>query len=333
MRKFLFGKNPEGIEIYAYTLSSDDASVEIITKGATITKFTVFGRDIICGFDNLDGYLNDNSYQGALVGRVANRIAGAAFTMDGKRFDLTANNNGNCLHGGVGLSRKIFDVVKVGESSITLSYLSHDGEDGFPADLKVEVTYTLEKTALIIEYTAIPEGKTPISLTNHAYFNLNGFDRDIKNCSAVIYAERYTEVDALLIPTGKRPSVIGTPFDFTSVRTIGERIDDYFTHYDNNFITAPKIFKNFGETKAGLVARVDNGELALNVYTDQNGLQFYVPPTESRKLFKGGRPMPAYGAFCLETQSEPNSVNHGVGFYEKGEAYRHICVYEIERLR
>ena len=175
MKKEFFGKIECGNEVHLYTLKNEDAEIKISDLGATVVSFSIFGKDVVGGFDTLGGYIKDDSHQGATIGRVANRIADARFIMDGKEYKLTANNNGNCLHGGCGFDYKMWQVEEYDEESITLTYTSKDGEEGFPSTLHAKVRYILEGTSLIIDYEATPECKTPVSMTNHSYFNLNGF--------------------------------------------------------------------------------------------------------------------------------------------------------------
>ena len=332
MDKYLFGKLPAGEEVFAYTIKNESCELEILTRGAIVRRFVTFGTDIVGGFDKLDDYLVDTSHQGGLIGRIANRVADASFKMDGKTYNLPKNDGENCLHGGDGFDRRIFDVKELTDSSITLTYLSRDGEEGFPANLFVEVTYTLVGAALVIDYTAIPDAKTPISLTNHSYFNLDGFGGKITNHIAVIYADSYTEVDGNLIPNGNHPSVFGTPFDFNTPHRIGERIGGDFLGYDHNYILNPKKKERFIGKELSLAATVTNEKLTLSVYTDQPCIQFYIGNfLGCDPDFKGGIKPVQHGAFCLETQTEPNSVNHGIGIYNKGEVYRHTTVYKVEQ--
>ena len=332
MKKELFGKLPTGEEVYKYTLENDVASLQIMDFGATVVSFKPYGRDIIGGHDTIEDYLADSSHQGATIGRVANRIADAQFTMDGAIYMVTENNNGNCLHGGLGFDRRMWNVESVTENAISLTYCAADGEEGFPAALFTKVTFTLCGAVLIINYEAKPEGKTPIALTNHSYFNLDGFGGEICDHVATVYANKYTEVNEKLIPTGNQPSVFGTAFDFTVPHKIGERVGGDFVGYDHNFVLSPSVFKEFGGTKTHLAASVENADLRLNVYTDQPGVQFYMGNFmhEIKPLFRGGVKPVFHGAFCLETQTEPNCINHGIGFYDAGETYTHICVYEVE---
>jgi aldose 1-epimerase len=333
MEKKLYGTLPTGEEVYLYTLKSDKALVNIMTRGGTIVNFKAFGTDIVGGFDDLATYLEDTSHQGALIGRVANRVADATFTMDGKQYKLPENDHGNCLHGGDGYDHKIWNVLDYTDTSITLEYNSFDGEEGFPSALNVKVTYVLDGASLLIDYTATPEGKTPIALTNHAYFNLDGFGGTIEDHVALIYADRYTEVNEKLIPNGNRPSVVGTPFDFTEPHTIGERCGADFIGYDHNFILAPTEYATLFGKKLGLCADVKGKKLGMKVYTDQPGVQFYIGNfLGNGPAFRGNTKQVFHGAFCLETQTEPDCINHGIGFYDKGEVYKHTTVYAVEEL-
>lgn len=334
MNRKLFGTLPSGEEVYLYTLKNEDARLDIITRGAAICEFTVFGKSIVGGFDTLDAYLYDTSHQGAVIGRVANRIANARFEMDGKVYELPKNNNGHCLHGGDGFDHKVWRVEAVGEDFITLSYVSADGEEGFPGELSVSVTYKLAGTSVLIDYTATPKAKTPISLTNHAYFNLNGFGGDVRSHKIKIYANRYTAVDDDLIPNGQRPNVEGTVFDLRELKAMGAECSESFIGYDHNFILDEEKNVNLFGKALRPAARVEADSLAMDVYTDQVGVQFYMGNFLGKKplCFRGDIKAIKHGAFCLETQSEPNCINHGVGIYNVGEVYTHSVVYSVSKL-
>ncbi len=333
MEKKLYGTLPTGEEVYLYSLKSESALVNIMTRGATIVNFKAFGTDIVGGFDNLETYLVDTSHQGAAIGRVANRVGGAKFEMDGKVYTLPKNDGENCLHGGDGFDHKVWDVIEYTDNKITLEYVSADGEEGFPSKLTSRVTYVLDGAALLIDYVAIPEGKTPIALTNHAYFNLDGFGGTIEEHEAVIYADRYTEVDDNLIPNGNRPAVEGTPFDFKTPHKIGERCGEDFIGYDHNFILSPEKSETLFGKELGLIADVKGKKLGMKVYTDQPGVQFYIGNFLGKgPAFRGNTKQVFHGAFCLETQTEPDCINHGIGFYDKGEVYTHSTVYAVEEL-
>lgn len=325
----IFGKLDTGAEIYEYILKSESAEVSIITYGAIVRKFTVYGTDIVGGYDSIEDYLADDSHQGAIIGRVANRVADARFVMDGKEYTLPKNDGENCLHGGCGFDRHIWGVKEANDTSIVLTYHSADGEEGFPSALDVEVRYTLDGTALKIEYTATPDGRTPIALTNHSYFNLNGLGGTISEHTVEIFADKYTEVGDDLIPNGNRPDVTGTVFDLRRPIKIGKHLSEDFIGYDHNFILSPAE----SEYGLGLAARVSGERLKMSVYTDQPGVQFYIGNfLGGAPDFKCGIKRVLHGAFCLETQTEPDCINHGIGFYGKGDKYTHTTVYKIEKI-
>ncbi len=253
--------------------------------------------------------------------------------MNGKVYTLTKNDGENSLHGGCGFDRRLWDVISYSDNEIELSYLSPDGEEGYPANLRTTVKYTLIGPSLMLDYTATPDGKTPISLTNHVYFNLDGLGGDVLSHNMQFFADKYTEVNSCLIPTGKRPDVAGTPLDFTAPKAIGRDIGDDFAGYDHNMILAPTESDIFQGKELSLGAIMDNGKLKMSVYTDQPCIQFYtgggLPGTAD---FKGGIPAVKFGGVCLETQIEQNCPNRGVNFFEKGEIYTHSVIYKIEKI-
>ena len=330
MTRELFGTTKNGDRVELVTLKNDLAELKIMTRGATIVSFKPYGVDIVGGYDDFSSYEVDTSYQGATVGRVANRIGNASFVMDGAIYMVTANDNGNCLHGGEGFSIKNWQIEDLTKNSVTMSYFSPNGEDGFPAEVFTKVTFTLDGAAVKIYYQAIPDGKTPIALTNHSYFNLDGFGGLIDDHIATINADSYTEVNEKLIPNGNRPCVKGTPFDFTSPKRIGEDFGTKVDGYDHNFIICPELCDYNEEFALPMVASVTNEKLILNVYSDQPGIQFYTGNFLGGKPdFRGGTKRIKHGAFCLETQTEPNCINHGIGFYDLGDIYEHTTVYEV----
>lgn len=332
--KKLYATLENGEKIYSYTIFGTNTEAEIITYGATLRSFSIDGVDVAGGFDGISGYITNPGNVGGTIGRIANRVKDATFVMDGVAYNLTKNNGESCLHGGFCFNHRIWTVESFSDSSITLSYFSPDGECGFPANLKTLVTYSLSRDALVIDYEATPDAKTPIALTNHAYFNLDGFGGDLRKHKMTVFADSYTEVDGDLVPTGNRPSVDGTVFDFREAREIGEGLDTpNFRGYDHNFVITPKFYADFNGKKLALDAILENDSIKLSVYSDQPGLQVYTGNGLNPKNpnFKGGIVAVKYGGICLETQTEPNSVNHGVGFFEAGEVYRHTCVYALER--
>ncbi|MBO7292597.1 MAG: galactose mutarotase [Clostridia bacterium] len=321
-----FGILPDGSKVLQYILKTCDAEVRILNLGGIITDFIYEGRNVVCGFDTLDDYLLDDSYQGALIGRFANRIAGASFSLNGKTYRVGANEGKNSLHGGnVGFNRRLFKTQKAEENTLILSLFSPDGEEGYPGNLTLRVTYSLDGSALTIAYHATSDADTPVSLTNHSYFNLAGLGAPVLDFRATILADHYTAVDAELIPTGERLPVDGTPFDLRSPRRIGDREGGY----DTNFILKRTVEETHSPS---LAARVEGSGLTLSVYTTQPCIQFYTGcALEGEPCFRGGVRKTRYTAFCLETQAEPNAPNRGEGILRAGETYSHTTVYELAK--
>src|SRR5579862_8996176 len=253
-KKEVFGKTPDGKTVDLYTLTnSHGMEVRAMNYGGVIVSLRVPDKsgkvaDVVLGFDNFDGYLDNKPFMGAIVGRYGNRIANAEFTLDGVKYTLAKNNGPNSLHGGL----KGFDkVVWRGESfqntngaGVAFTYLSKDGEEGFPGNLQVKVTYTVtEKNELIVDYHATTDKATPVNLTQHSYFNLSGEGNgDILKHEVRLNADRFTAVDDNLIPTGELRPVKGTPLDFDKSTAIGARINDNYQQlviakgYDHNFV-------------------------------------------------------------------------------------------------
>lgn len=331
--KTFFGTLPDGRGVHSYEIGRGDLRAAVIDYGASLRSLCYLGREIIGGFDTLSGYLNDDSNQGRTVGRVANRIAGARFTLNGKEYKLPKNNGENCLHGGHGFGDRMWELDHHGEDSVSFSYVSRDGEEGFPARLEVRVTFTVVGSELRIDYEARPDGDTPIALTNHAYFNLDGLGGTILDHEAEIFADRYTAVNSSLIPTGERPEVRGTVFDFTSRHKIGERVGGDFAGYDHNYILSPREYRDFDGVRLGLGAIVRGRDTEMRMYTDQPGVQFYIANFLGGKPdFAGGVERVRHGAFCLEAQTEPDAPNRGECIYSAGECYRQTTVYSFKRL-
>ena len=323
----------DGEKIYKYTLKNKNASISVINFGAILQDFCAFGKSVVGGFDCLESYLKDDSHQGAVIGRVANRIGGASFEVDGKVYTLPKNDGENCLHGGCGFDRRIWTVTEANDERIVLEYTSRDLEEGFPSEVYVQVCYTLLKCGFAIEYLAIPCGKTPISLTHHAYFNLDGFGGNIEKQRVAVYANTYTEVGDDLIPTGKRPSVTGTVFDLRELTKIEDRLSCDFLGYDHNFnLSGGKIY-NIMDKNVRLAATVENEDTRLSVFTDQPALQLYIGNfLGSGPNFSGNIKQVYHGAMCLEAQTEPNSVKQGKNFYKNGEKYTQFTLYTVEKI-
>jgi aldose 1-epimerase len=320
VEKAEFGKLPDGTVVDIYTLTNANGlQAKIMTYGAIVTELHVPDRhsnsgDVVLGFDSLDPYVKGTPYFGAIVGRVANRIAKGKFTLDGKEYTLAVNNGPNHLHGGLkGFDKVVWKAVpKSGKEgpAVQFTYLSPDGEEGYPGSLNVTVVYTLtNKNGLRIDYTATTDKATPVNLTNHSYFNLAGKD-DILAHEVTLVADRYTPADDTLIPTGERKDVKGTPMDFTTPKTVGSRMAEVGgdpNGYDHNYVL------NSGGKSFALAAQVyepTTGRV-MQVYTTEPGIQFYTGNFLDGTLTgKGGIVYRQHDAFCLEAQHFPDSVNH-----------------------
>jgi aldose 1-epimerase len=334
--------NYEGKAVTEYTLTNASGmQVGIINYGGTITKIITADKtgamgDVVTGFESLDGFLQKGvPYFGALIGRYGNRIANAKFTLDGKEYTLAANNNGNTLHGGnKGYDKVYWNIEKqAGDSSLKLTYLSKDGEEGYPGNLTIEVIYTLTAdNGLKIDYTATTDKATPINLTSHAYFNLSaGKDSTILGHNLMIKAAKFTPVNDALIPTGKLEDVKGGPMDFNTAKAVGKEIAAVKGGYDHNWV----LNKN-GNTLE-LVAELSepNSGRSMEVWTTEPGLQFYSGNFLDGTLTntKGGAKYVLHGALCLETQHFPDSPNQPAfptTILKPGETYRHTTVYKFK---
>jgi len=317
VEKSFFGFMPEGDSVMLFTLKNEkDIVIKITNFGGIITEIHAPDRDgnlgnIALGFDNLDQYLAGHPYFGALVGRYGNRIANAQFALEGETYQLAANNGNNSLHGGLkGFDKVLWDpeVISCNErAALKLSYISPDGEEGFPGTLKVEVTYELLMDQLFITYEAVTDKATPVNLTNHTYFNLAG-EGSILDHILYINASKYTPVDDELIPTGELANVEGTPFDFRKPFVIGERIDEVGGDpggYDHNFV-----LDGSSEDKI-LAAKVMDPRSGryLEVVTTEPGVQFYTGNFLDGTLVSGSDTYVQNSGLCLETQHFPDSPN------------------------
>ncbi|MBR2930381.1 MAG: galactose mutarotase [Clostridia bacterium] len=328
----LFGVLPSGESIYKFTLRSAAAEAEIISYGAAIRSFSAFGRDIVGGSETLGQYLTGHAYFGTTVGRVCNRIVGGRLVIDGETVELTKNNGEHCLHGGTdGYHNKPWEVISHTPSSVTLGYLSPDGQSGFPGNLKITARFCLEGSRLSVIYRAVSDKKTPVMLTSHGFFNLSSFERDVLSSRAIIYADEVTEVDEKRLPTGRHIPVKDSFLDFTSEHSFGERIEESPVGYDHNYILKPTVFSEVEGIRVGLAAEVRGEGLCLKAYTNQPGMQLYVMknPPKSTPTVKNGRALLPNGAFCLEAQIEPDCVSRGIGFIDAGEEYVSAVAYEI----
>lgn len=309
--------NTDGKEVFLYTLTNaKGVQVKISNYGATITSWVSPDKNnkpssIVLGFDSLSGYLAKPPYFGAVVGRYGNRIAKGKFKIDKTEYTLATNNGPNALHGGLkGFDKQVWEATPASDSSasVELSYLSKDGEEGYPGNLKVAVRYTLtDENELKIEYSASTDKATVLNVTNHSYFNLTGdVNNSILDHTLMIDADNYTPVDTTLIPTGEIKSVKGTPFDFTKAKKIGLEIGAVSGGYDHNFVLNKKdsSLSKIVELKDSISGRT------LEVYTTQPGVQFYTGNFLDGKFSTpDGKKINQHAAMCLETQHFPDSPN------------------------
>jgi len=323
-----------------YTLTNAQGmQVSILNYGGTVSKLMVPDRngnidDVVLGFESFSGYLQKyDPYIGSLVGRYANRIANARFTLDGKTYTLAANDHGNSLHGGnVGFDKVMWTVEKNGDSSLRLTYKSKDGEEGYPGNLNVQIIYTLgSDNSLKLDYTATTDKSTPVNLTNHSYFNLSaGKDTTILNHQLQLNADKYTPVNDKLIPTGEITDVKGTPMDFTTAKAIGNDLQKVKGGFDHNWI----LNRNSNDLeKAAAVYEPKTGRY-MEVFTTEPAIQFYSGNflNGALQLTKKGQPYVQHAALCLEAQHYPDSPNQPSfpnTILKPGEIYRQTTVYKF----
>jgi aldose 1-epimerase len=336
----------EGRPINLYTLTnSHGLEVHVMNYGGIILSIRVPDRkgqfaDVVLGHDTLEGYTPNPPYIGAIVGRYANRIANGTFTLDGQTYTLPKNNGPNTLHGGTTrtFDRVVWDSEPLkNKTGVSFTFLSKDGEEGFPGNLKIRVTYTLtESNELILDYEATTDKATPINLSQHSYFNLKGEGNgDILDHEIMINADRFTPVDKNLIPTGELRAVKGTPLDFTTSTRIGSRIDDNYEQlvlghgYDHNFVINRK---GAGLTLAARVYEPTSGRV-LEVSTTQPAVQFYTGNfLDGTVVGKEGHVYKRRYGFCLETQHYPDSPNHPdfpSTILKPGETFHQTTVFKF----
>jgi aldose 1-epimerase len=325
--------------------NKDNVQAAITNYGGRLVSLLVPDRkgnliDVVVGFDSVRKYqTSTESYFGATIGRFGNRIAKGKFTLDGNEYSLFTNNGLNTLHGGKkGFQDVVWDAKQVNDQTLELSYLSKDMEEGFPGNLNVKVTFTLDDSnELKIDYLATTDKKTVVNLTNHAFFNLNGEGSGtILNHTLQINADQYTPVDSTLIPFGDNKSVAGTPFDFRNPTRIGERIeaDDVQLKngkgYDHNFVLNSN--KSTGLNPAANVFGDKTG-IYMEIFTQEPGLQFYSGNfMQSKNTFKGGSKDDFRTAFCLETQHFPDSPNQPKfpsTVLNPGQEYKTSSIYKF----
>jgi aldose 1-epimerase len=350
VQKLPFGELPDGRKVDLYVLTNDKGmKAKVITYGAILTELDVPDKsgqsaDVVLGFDDLKGWLGNKPFFGATVGRVANRIAKGKFTLDGKEYTLAKNNGPNALHGGEkGFDKQLWKgapaEVKGAAAAVAFTYVSKDGEEGYPGEVTATVTYSLTNdNELRIDYSATADKPTPVNLTNHSYFNLTGATKDapdpgdILGEELMIAADKYTPTDDTLIPTGKIDPVKGTPLDFTAPHKIGERIDqlkDEPGGYDHNFVLRG------GGKEPALAARATDPKSGrvLEMSTTEPGVQFYSGNfLDGSVVGKGGVAYKKHAGFCLEAQHFPDSVNHPdfpSVILKPGNTYSQTTIYKF----
>jgi len=335
----------DGKQTALYILKNGNMQVLVTNYGARVVSIIVPDKndkptDVALGYASVQPYAEGgDTYFGAIVGRYGNRIAKGKFKLNGKEYMLATNNGVNSLHGGnKGFSRVVWDAQQTSDSSVTLTYVSKSGEEGYPGNLTSKVTYIVGKNnQLKINYEATTDSATVLNLTNHTYFNLNGQGSGTINDHLVmINASTYTPVDSTLIPTGKIEPVKGTPFDFTIATAIGSRVNDssntqikYGRGYDHNFVLNTK--GNINEKAAEVVG--DESGIVMDVYTTQPGLQFYGGNfMDGSHTLKGGKKDDHRNAFCMETQhypDSPNQPNFPSTELKPGEKYSSTTIYSF----
>ena len=330
--KELFGTMPGGEKVFCWTLINENGlAAKIIDYGATVQSIIVPDKngkpvDVVLGYDTLEGYISGDCYIGATVGRFANRIKNGCFELNGEKYELCINNGPNHLHGGkIGFDRCLWYAEQIGEK-VAFSRTSPDGEEGYPGNLEVKVTFCWEGDSFKIEYEAETDRDTIINLTNHSYFNLNG-EGKVDEHFLKIEADRYTVCDENCTPTGELASVEGTAMDFRDPKTIGK--DAYndepcvkpFGGYDANFVISGHPFAKAIGDKTGITIVAD---------TDQPGVQLYTANALTEQKGKGGADYGFRSAFCLETQHFPDCVNHPEWpspILRKGEKFHSVTTY------
>ncbi len=336
---------PEG-EVKLYRLKNKNGlEMEVTNFGARVISLYTPDRDgnfedVVLGYDNLGEYMeNPGSYFGAPIGRVGNRIAGGKFTLDGETYALEANNGPNNLHGWPGgYHNVVWTVEEEDDQKLVFSYVSADGHGGFPGTLTVRMTYALtDENEFKIDYEAETDQATPVNLTHHSFFNLNGAGNgEVNNHMMYINADHYTPVNEVLIPTGEIAPVEGTPMDFTTAFVIGDRVDEDFEQlqhaggYDHNWVLN-KEDGNSGPQLAAAVWVPENGR-KMEVYTTEPGIQFYGGNFLDNVSGKHGQNYVKRGAFCLETQHFPDSPNQADFpsiILKPGEQYTQTCIYKF----
>ena len=338
--KTKYGTLPDGREVYEYVLTNGNVTAHIINLGGIITKLITKDKDnndtdVVLGRANLEQYLENSGYIGAAIGRFGNRIANSEFEIDGTIYRVGQNNGKNSLHGGlVGFDKKLWSVTEnPDENSIMMQYTSVDGEEGFPGNLDVKIKYSLTpENGLKIEYFAQTDKDTVCNLTNHSYFNLNGYNGGkVYNHKLQMTSSFYTPNNDECMPVGEILSVKGTPFDFTTEKLLGDGMkSDFeqvkmFNGFDHNFVLDGIGIRNV------LTVTGDKTGITMQMITNQPGVQLYTANSLSN-VNKGDYENTSHEAFCLETQTFPDCVHYGhfpTALLRKGDKYYHITEYRF----
>ncbi|MBQ8600075.1 MAG: galactose mutarotase [Clostridia bacterium] len=318
------------------TIHQGDLEVSVLTYGATIQAIRYQGIDVALGYDSLEEYRNYGAYLGATVGRYANRIGGGKFTLNGVEYDVGCNEEGRGhLHGGrIGLDKKLWTVREQRENSICLAVSLADGEEGYPGNMELTVTFSVEENALKIVYDAVSDKDTVFNPTNHCYFNLNGIGGGrVENHLLTVHADAFTPVDEWLLPTGELRPVTGTPFDFTVSKAIGAEVEAEEEQirlgggYDHNFV-----LRGEGYRSAAVAVSPETG-IRMECFTDLPGLQLYTGNFLEQPTGKAG-PIGKRRGFCFETQFFPDSPNRPEFpscTLRAGKRFASTTVYRFER--
>ncbi len=321
-----------GRPVQAFTLQNGPLRARLLEYGATLQNLWYNNIDCVAGYDTLAGYIGGGSYQGATVGRYANRIAGAAFSLGDKRITLTANEGATCLHGGAaGFSHRLFAGRPAGENAVRFSLASPDGDGGFPGNLQVSVTVSLAPDGITFTYEAVCDADTVVNLTNHSYFTLGA--ARVEDLVAQVAADAYLPVDEALIPLGDPAPVDGTPFDWrrpVALQTALAACHPQLTRcggFDHNFVLGYD-----RRPRQAAVVYCPQTDLALTCHTDLPGLQVYTANMLNEPAGKGGRPLAPRTALCLETQFFPNTPNRPdfpSCFLPAGQPFRSVTRYGL----
>lgn len=333
MEKVLFGKLSRGEEVNAYVIKGENLEVTLLDYGATVQSLKFKGVDVVLGYDTAEEYENSTCYFGACIGRVANRIKGAKFSIGKNTYGLYKNDNGNTLHGGqYGFDKYVWEVESYTDTEIKFKRLSPDKEEGFPGNLLVGVRYYVEGDNLGIEYLAVSDKDTPVNLTNHTYFNFNDGET-AENMFLAIHADYFTPIDKNLIPTGEIKEVKGTPMDFNWAKFVGKDIEEddeqleLANGYDHNFVLRGEGFREVAVLSSA------RKNILMRCFTDRPALQLYSGNFLDGEHGKGGRVYAKRYGVCLETQAFPNAVNEAdfpSCILKKDQVFRSVTEFRFE---